>query len=237
MKDGTIFGTKEAHVRATTLCVRQSLEPFLSDRLLRNHSISDTFGGFSYSYAIAAECKFGTWHCHTDARQTLLNIPRKACIKYKVCDGGHLLLHEAVRLALIGYFADALWPPICLGGFNFTVQGYIFLRLLKILIELFSIWILEGNSYCFEGLSPGPEPLHPQHELSQASSFLPTFATFSFRLAASMPRTTMGGICKLLITYLDMFFGSRIIVYCNIHLQFTSFPAVSLEKTVTHGTF
>ena len=108
MKDGTIFGTKEAHVRATTLCVRQSLEPFLSDRLLRNHSISDTFGGFSYSYAIAAECKFGTWHCHTDARQTLLNIPRKACIKYKVCDGGHLLLHEAVRLALIGYFADAL---------------------------------------------------------------------------------------------------------------------------------
>ena len=60
MKDGTIFGTKEAHVRATTLCVRQSLEPFLSDRLLRNHSISDTFGGFSYSYAIAAECKFGT---------------------------------------------------------------------------------------------------------------------------------------------------------------------------------
>ena len=143
MKDGTIFGTKEAHVRATTLCVRQSLEPFLSDRLLRNHSISDTFGGFSYSYAIAAECKFGTWHCHTDARQTLLNIPRKACIKYKVCDGGHLLLHEAVRLALIGYFADALWPPICLGGFNFTVQGYIFLRLLKILIELFSIWILD----------------------------------------------------------------------------------------------
>ena len=30
MKDGTIFGTKEAHVRATTLCVRQSFDPFLS---------------------------------------------------------------------------------------------------------------------------------------------------------------------------------------------------------------
>ena len=36
MKDGTIFGTKEAHVRATTLCVRQSLEPFLSFRPLPN---------------------------------------------------------------------------------------------------------------------------------------------------------------------------------------------------------
>ena len=29
MKDGTIFGTKEAHVRATTPSVRQSFEPFL----------------------------------------------------------------------------------------------------------------------------------------------------------------------------------------------------------------
>ena len=33
MKDGTIFGTKEAYVRATTPSVRQSFEPFLSFRL------------------------------------------------------------------------------------------------------------------------------------------------------------------------------------------------------------
>ena len=34
MKDGTIFGTKEADVRATSLCVRQSFDPFLSFRPL-----------------------------------------------------------------------------------------------------------------------------------------------------------------------------------------------------------
>ena len=39
MKDGTVFGTKEAHVRATTLCVRQSLDPFLSLRPLPNRQL------------------------------------------------------------------------------------------------------------------------------------------------------------------------------------------------------
>ena len=59
MKDGTIFGTKEADVRATSLCVRQSFDPFLSFRPLGLIINFETgIFGHSCAFAIATEYKY-----------------------------------------------------------------------------------------------------------------------------------------------------------------------------------